>query len=291
MAVVRPAHDDGSSNRIEVRADVGGDSNYEVTFWAKTGDDPWEPIGTDDNAPYRVFHDVYDLPPGTGVQYQAVVLDNAGHSATSDVRQGAGRQARDRWDAPVEGSNVRGATTLRVMPDPELSHYVVTFQRRIGDGSWTAIGADNSSPVYSVVDTLPTLPTGPSLYRAVLDYGGRTATSAERNVVVAPPPVRRRSSTTSAPTGDTPWGLHLFGDGSHRGRRPAGRRRSRSRAPTPTARCTGSASPTTPSRSASSSTGRHNTMDPERRPLLHAGRCPQIWLKQGDPTVYCSPPG
>ena len=50
---------------MEVEADLGGDSFYEVTFQAKIGDDPWEPIGTDDNAPYRVFHDVYALEPGT----------------------------------------------------------------------------------------------------------------------------------------------------------------------------------------------------------------------------------
>ena len=160
VAVVTPAHNGEQSDRMEVRADVGGDSNYEVTFWAKVGDDPWEPIGTDDNAPYRVFGDVYDLPPGTGVQYQAVVLDNGGHSSTSNTRSARVGKPSIAWDLPAEGGNVRGAVLLRVAPAPELSHYVVTFQRRIGDGSWTAIGADSSSPVYSVTDTLPTLPTG-----------------------------------------------------------------------------------------------------------------------------------
>ena len=47
------------------RADVGGDSFDEVTFLAKVGHGGWQDIGTDDNAPYRVFHDVADVAPGT----------------------------------------------------------------------------------------------------------------------------------------------------------------------------------------------------------------------------------
>jgi alpha-amylase len=33
------------------------------------------PIGTDDTAPYRVFHDISSIPDGTEVSYKAVVLD------------------------------------------------------------------------------------------------------------------------------------------------------------------------------------------------------------------------
>ena len=80
-------------DRLEVRADVAGDSFYEVTFLARTGHGPWRDIGTDDNAPYRVFHDVADVAPGTRVQYRAVVLDNAGHTRSS-------RRARSTTVAP-----------------------------------------------------------------------------------------------------------------------------------------------------------------------------------------------
>ena len=37
-------------DRLEVRANVAGDSNYAVTFFARTGG-RWRDIGTDDNAP------------------------------------------------------------------------------------------------------------------------------------------------------------------------------------------------------------------------------------------------
>ena len=69
--------------RAEVRAFVSGNSFYDVTFEAKVGDGAWTPIGTDDNAPYRVLHDVGTLAPGTPVLYRATVLDNGGHARTS----------------------------------------------------------------------------------------------------------------------------------------------------------------------------------------------------------------
>ena len=70
-------------DRLEVRADVAGDSFYEVTFKAKVGWRRWKSIGTDDTAPYRVFQDVADYKPGTRIKYKAVVLDNAGHTRKS----------------------------------------------------------------------------------------------------------------------------------------------------------------------------------------------------------------
>ena len=59
-----------SNGRIEVGANVDGTSFYEVTFLAKVGRGPWTRIGTDDNAPYRVFHDVTGLAAGTSVEVQ-----------------------------------------------------------------------------------------------------------------------------------------------------------------------------------------------------------------------------
>ena len=63
-------------DRAEIGADVSGDSFYEVTFLARKGR-RWKAIGTDDNAPYRVFHDIADERPGRRIEYKAVVLDNA----------------------------------------------------------------------------------------------------------------------------------------------------------------------------------------------------------------------
>ena len=93
MAIVTPAHGAEGRDRMEVTADLGGDSFYEVTFYARMGDGPWQDIGTDDNAPYRAFHDIWDAVPGARVQYKAVVLDNAGHSRRERRAHGADREA------------------------------------------------------------------------------------------------------------------------------------------------------------------------------------------------------
>ena len=171
VAVTNPAHNGEGRQRMEVVADIGGDSFYEVTFYAKAAGGAWEPIGTDDNAPYRAFHDIWDLEPGTQLQYKAVVLDNAGHARESAVRTG-------RVAKPTVSLSVRSGTPteLRVTTVPEQSHYVVTVQRKVDDGPWTPIGTDDTSPVYTVFDDQAGVPAGASVsYRAILDYGSGEA--------------------------------------------------------------------------------------------------------------------
>ncbi|MEH0109435.1 alpha-amylase family glycosyl hydrolase [Tersicoccus sp. MR15.9] len=74
--------------RLNVRADVQGSSFYEVTFQARTPGGDWHDIGTDDTAPYQVFHDTSALTPGSSIEYRALVLDNAGHVSTSAAAAG-----------------------------------------------------------------------------------------------------------------------------------------------------------------------------------------------------------
>jgi glycosidase len=81
-----PLPDGGEARgRIEVRATVFGDSFYDVAFEASVGGGPWSLIGTDDNAPFRVFHDVSGQATGTTIHYRATVADNAGHMRTSET--------------------------------------------------------------------------------------------------------------------------------------------------------------------------------------------------------------
>jgi hypothetical protein len=173
---------------------------------------------------------------------------------------------------------------------------VVTFQRRVGDGPWTYAGSDDSSPVYSVTDTLPTLPAGTAVaYGAVLDYGSGTVTSAERNVVVAPPPVTEAAIHYNRPAGGyAAWGLHLFGDGL-----AAGQATAAWAIPTPfegtdaygALHRIGIADDT--KRIGFVVHGMppdHDTKDTDADRFFTPADCPQIWLKQGDATVYCSQP-
>jgi glycosidase len=202
---------DEGRDRVDVGAAVDGDSFYEVTFLARTGHGGWRPIGTDDNAPYRVFDDVADVEPGTRIAYKAVVLDNAGHTRTSGERTVRVAEPSVTIENPAEGAKVRDRVQVTATVVPEHPDDVVTFERRVGAGAWTAIGTDSSSPVYTVADDISALAPGTSIqYRATLDGA---VTSAIRSVEVAPPPLTTAFVHYRRPGGDyTDWGLHLWGD-------------------------------------------------------------------------------
>jgi pullulanase-type alpha-1,6-glucosidase len=71
--------------RAEIGAAVPANTFAEVTFLQRpVGTSAWTTLGTDDNAPYRVFDDVSGLAKGTLVEYRMLAKDLAGHvSATS----------------------------------------------------------------------------------------------------------------------------------------------------------------------------------------------------------------
>ncbi|HEY9376658.1 MAG TPA: alpha-amylase family glycosyl hydrolase [Jiangellaceae bacterium] len=220
IALDRPAPAPESHGRMLVSADVAGSSFYEVTFYAKVGNGKWKSIGTDDNAPYRVYHDTSPYSPGTSLKYRAVVLDNAGHTETSGSRSTRVPAPLVTIQAPNDGSHVRGTVEVRAVADPEKPTHVVHFQRRIAGGEWTRIGTDDSSPVYTVFDKLPTdLAEGtPIEYQAILITAeGTRVTSAVRTVFAAGPPAESVTLRYFRPAGDygTPedgWGLHMWGN-------------------------------------------------------------------------------
>jgi len=74
-------------DRIEVAAELDSDELAEVTFAVRVGDGDYVPIGTDDNAPYRVFYDASGLKgqPDTRLTFRAIVNDLSGHLAADQV--------------------------------------------------------------------------------------------------------------------------------------------------------------------------------------------------------------
>ena len=286
-------------DRAEVGATVGGDGFAEVTFLARTGHGGWRPIGTDDNAPYRVFHDVADLAPGTRVQYRALVVDNAGHERSSNTRSGTVAPPAIALEAPADGGRVRGEVEVRAVATPEHANYVVTFYRSVDGGAWTAIGTDDSSPVYTAFDQTAGLRDGAAVrYKAVLTYApGHTVESDARSVTVVQTPVATAIVHYKRPAGDyADWGLHLWGDAIADGVATtwdAPRQREATldgfgavyKIPLKDDtkpvnfimhRPSGDSVPTT----------REPGGDRSFVPLDH----PEIWLVQGDPTVYFSRP-
>ncbi|MEZ5097166.1 MAG: alpha-amylase family glycosyl hydrolase [Nocardioides sp.] len=72
------------------RAEIGvgvpdGGLNQVTVAWRPVGATDWTTIGTDDNAPYRVFHDVSTMPAGTMLEYRAVLKDSSGNLSVSST--------------------------------------------------------------------------------------------------------------------------------------------------------------------------------------------------------------
>ncbi len=293
-----PAPTAESRGRMEVGAELGGEGFAEVTFQARRGGGDWESIGTDDNAPYRVFHDVSGLATGTAVQYRAIVRDNAGNTRTSRVRTGEVPPPRITIDAPAQDASVRGEVRLLATTDPERASQSVTFQRQVGTGAWTTVGTDTSSPAYTAVDDIAALglATGDAIrYRAVLtEADGNEVTSRVRTVKVAPPLVTTAIIHYKRPAGDyAEWGLHLFGDAVRTPTEwtapfgPAAIDADGARFEVPLKDDTKPLSFIVhlPGRD-DVPTGREPGGDRSFIPATS----PEVWLKQGDPTIYTTRP-
>jgi glycosidase len=70
--------------RAEISAELNTDAFAQASFWFRpVGTTAWQQLGTDDNAPYRVFHDVSGYPTGTLLEYRVVVRDTAGRVSAS----------------------------------------------------------------------------------------------------------------------------------------------------------------------------------------------------------------
>jgi glycosidase len=102
-------------DRIEVAAELDTDQMAEVTFAVRVGDGDYEPIGTDDNAPYRVFYDASHLDGADGVplSFRAIVNDLSGNLAAAEV-----------VNVKVEFPEPAG---------PDTPYAVVHYQRPTGD--------------------------------------------------------------------------------------------------------------------------------------------------------------
>jgi glycosidase len=206
-----------SADRTAVVADVPRDSFYDVTFLAKVGNGAWKDIGTDDNAPYRVFQDTSDIDQGTQVSYKAIVLDNAGHTRSSTVKTVTIPAPAIALEAPGEGGRVRGRVEVRAVATPERATHVVRFERSVDGGPFTTVGTDDSSPVYTAFDDTSALPDGAKVtYRAVLTYEpGKTVTSGTRTVTIVQARVAQATIhyLRTSDSNYAAWGLHLFGTG------------------------------------------------------------------------------
>ncbi|MGH9132342.1 MAG: alpha-amylase family glycosyl hydrolase, partial [Ilumatobacteraceae bacterium] len=105
----------GPGGTVGGRAEVGvsvpdGGFNQVTLAWRPAGTDAWSALGTDDNAPYRVFHDVTGLAAGTLVEYRAVLRDHSGNLSVAQTYATVG-------DPPPPGGGGGGGGGPVMQPD------------------------------------------------------------------------------------------------------------------------------------------------------------------------------
>ncbi len=90
ISISTPAPDAEVIERFEVAAAVGATPYAEVSFAVSVDGAPYELLGTDDNAPYRIFYDASGLAAGTSLTFKAVVKDLDGNLNANKVTVSVG---------------------------------------------------------------------------------------------------------------------------------------------------------------------------------------------------------
>jgi len=85
VTMTSPNAGDELLGRAEIGAAVSLPGYTEITFAVSVDGGAYEPIGTDDNAPYRVFYDVGDLPAGASVEFKAIADNRSGSISSAKV--------------------------------------------------------------------------------------------------------------------------------------------------------------------------------------------------------------
>ncbi len=84
------------SGRAKISGAVQDDRFAQVTAaWRLAGDTEWTKLGTDDSAPFAVYHDVASLPKGSLVEYRLVAKDLRGRYAVATTSGIVGTKVTD----------------------------------------------------------------------------------------------------------------------------------------------------------------------------------------------------
>ncbi|SCL24342.1 pullulanase-type alpha-1,6-glucosidase [Micromonospora inyonensis] len=83
ITITAPADDAAVVTRAAVSAAVTGDPLATVAVAARVDGGKWTLLGTAEQAPYTLHHDLTGLPGGTRIEYKAVVRDSRGRTAST----------------------------------------------------------------------------------------------------------------------------------------------------------------------------------------------------------------
>ncbi len=162
-----PTAGDTVGGRAEIGVRVPGDDFTQVTVaWRPVGSSQWTVLGTDDNAPFRVFHDVRDLPIGTMVEYRAVAKDAAGRIGATQT-----------WASVAEPPDDTPPDNGGPVTEPGAVSVPGSFNSEVGcNADWAPdcpqvdLAYDATDEVWSATfDGASAIPAGSWAYKAAID--------------------------------------------------------------------------------------------------------------------------
>lgn len=185
VTMLTPAPGAVVGGRTEVSAAVRGSGPIQVSFaYRMVGSDDWHYIGTDDNAPYRVFHDTSALAKGTLVEYRAVAKDRSGRLGAASASGLVGTPK------PVSGGGDGGPSGPVVQPD--AVSVPGTHNSAMGCGGDWQPACDQAQLTLDPKDliwkkTFDSIPAGDYLFKAAINKGwdenyGQNATMNGANI-------------------------------------------------------------------------------------------------------------
>jgi len=151
--------------RAEIGAGVPEGGFNQVTLaWRAVGADTWTSLGTDDNAPYRVFQDVSGLPKGSLLEYRAVLRDSSGNLSVASTYATVGTPR------PTDPGGGGGPVT-----QPDFVAMPGSHNSELGcSGDWQP-DCDQAQLTLNANDLVwkktVTLPAGSYEYKAAIDKG------------------------------------------------------------------------------------------------------------------------
>ena len=170
VAMTSPAAGGVVGGRAEIGAAVPENVFAQVTFaYRPVGVQEWSVLGTDDNAPYRVFHDVTGLPDGTLLEYRAILQDHSGNVSASSSYGIVG-------EAGSGGGGGGGVDPIGPVEQPDAVSVPGSHNAAMGcSGDWqpdcdqAQLTLDAKDTVWKGTYDAGTIPAGDYEYKAAID--------------------------------------------------------------------------------------------------------------------------
>ncbi|MEU8030354.1 pullulanase-type alpha-1,6-glucosidase [Streptomyces sp. NPDC049099] len=184
-AVALKAPAAGATGTVQIGADVDGGQLNRVVFAAQAGDAKWQVLGSADHAPYKVTQTLgKDVPAGTTLRYKAVVIDSAGHTASTTASSTSGTP-------PAPGTPTASSRDYAIVhykrTDGDYADWGLYAWGDIADGeatNWPAGHPFTGRDAYGAFAWVKLKPGASDVGFLVVDKDGNKDVSADRSIDV-----------------------------------------------------------------------------------------------------------